>query len=205
MPTRGEGQREVDTPSTMLVHDTRLEGTAPPGADNIFIVNERTPLVHAFGWISQYAGSSGGLSRLVVMCHGLESGLYDADLCDSDMGFGLAFCAENLTLSNVARAAVLRGRVQQMVIYACGPARTRSGFQNTAADGQRFCSELAAHSGAVVYAATDTQWYHRVPSPSLIRRMLSIGPQNYIDFGVWEGRVLRFTPDGRISTAASGV
>jgi hypothetical protein len=35
--------------------------------------------------------------------------------------------------------------------------------------------------------------------------MLNIGPQNYIEFGAWEGRVLRFTPDGRISTAASGV
>src|SRR5690606_25411450 len=109
------------------------------------------------------------------------------------------------TLSNVARAAVLRGRVQQMIIYACGPARTRSGFQNTAADGQRFCRELAAHSGAVVYAATDTQWYHRVPSPSLMRRMLSIGLQYYLGLAAWEGRVLRFTPDGRISTAASGV
>ena len=192
-------------PSTMLVHDSRLEGTAPPGADNIYVVNDRTPLVHALGWISQYAGSSGGLSRLVIMCHGLESGLYDADACDTDLGFGLAFCSENLTLANVARTAVLRGRVQDMIIYACGPARTRSGFQNTAADGQRFCSELAGHSGAVVYAATDTQWYHQVPSPSLVRRMLHIGPQNFIEFGAWEGRVLRFTPDGLISMAASGV
>lgn len=193
--------------STMLVHDTRLAGTAPPAAANIYRVNEHTPLVHALGWISQYAGASGGLSRLLIMCHGLESGLYDAGmgLCDSDLGFGLAFCAESLTLGNVARAAVLRGRVQQMIVYACGPARTRSGFQNTAADGQRFCSELAGHSGAVVYAATDTQWYHQVPSPSLIRRIFSLGPQDYIDFGEWEGRVLRFTPDGRIATAASAV
>lgn len=192
-------------PSTMLVHDTRLEGTAPTWADNIYTVNARTPLAHALGWISQYAGMNGGLSRLVIMCHGLESGLYDKAVCESELGFGLSFCAECLTLDNVARTAVLAGRVQQMIIYACGPARTRAGFQNTAADGQRFCSELAAHSGAVVYAATDTQWYHTVPSTSLIRRMLNIGPQDYIEFGAWEGRVLRFTPDGRISTAAKDV
>lgn len=68
------------------------------------------------------------------------------------VGFGLAFCAEHLTLDKVARTAVLNGKVKQMI-----------------ADGQRFCSDLAAHSGAVVYAATDTQWYHQVPSASLIR------------------------------------
>ena len=111
-------------PSTMLVHDSRLEGTAPPGADNIYVVNEHTPLVHALGWISQYAGASGGLSRLVIMCHGLESGLYDTDVCDTELGFGLAFCAESLTLENVPRTAVLRGRVQQMIIDARGPAGT---------------------------------------------------------------------------------
>lgn len=194
-------------PATMLVHDTRLPGVAPPGADNVYTVNEQTPVAHALGWIARYAGLSGGLSKLVLMCHGLERTVYDDTTgeCVTEMGYGLAFCRENLRLSNVARAAVLAGCVQQMFIYACGPARTRSGFQNTAGDGRRFCSELAAYTGAVVYAASGTQWYHRVPSPHLLGRVFNVGPHDYIDFGNWEGTVLRFTPDGRIATAAADV
>lgn len=191
-------------PATMLVHDTRLAGTAPPGADNTYTVNERTSLQHALGWISHYARSNGGLSRLVIMCHGIQSGVYDTSVCDIDLGFGLMFCAENLTLGNVVRTAVLSSNVQQIVLYACGPTRTRPGFHNTGGDGRRFCSELSAHTGAVVYASTEIQWYHRVPPAGLIRRLLKIGPQNYIDFGAWEGAVLRFTPDGQVAVVARG-
>ena len=191
--------------STMLVHDTRLAGTAPAIANNTYLVNSSTSVDHALGWISAYARASGGLSRLMLMCHGIAGGVYDSPqgLCTSDLGFGLAFCKEGLSLQNVSKARVLSGRVQQMIVYACGPARTRSGFKSTAADGARFCSELAGHSGATVYAATDTQYYAMNRSPSFFRNLLGIGPQDYIDFGEWEGRVLRFTPDGRVTTASS--
>jgi hypothetical protein len=191
--------------STMLVHDTRLAGTAPAMANNTYLVNASTPVDHALGWMSEYARASGGLSRLMIMCHGIASGVHDSlqGVSTSDLGFGLAFCKEGLNLQNVSKARVLGGRVQQMIVYACGPARTRAGFQNTSADGRRFCSELAGYSGATVYAATDTQYYTMNRSPSFFRSLFGIGPQDYIDFGEWEGTVLRFTPDGRVSTASS--
>jgi hypothetical protein len=189
----------------MLVHDTRLAGTAPAVAANTYKVNASTQLAHAIGWIAEYARRSGGLSRLLFMCHGFESGVHDSLVGEStmDLGFGLAFCNEGLSLATVSRAAPLKDRVEELFLYACGPARTRPGFKNTVADGQRFCSELAAFSGAVVYASDETQWYQMRRSSSAIRSILGIGPQDYIDFGAWEGTVYRFSPDGDI-TVASG-
>ena len=187
-------------PSSMLVHDTRLEGTAPAVAPNTFRVNATTPIADAFGWISTYARRNGGLTDLLIMCHGLAGGVHDTrvGLSTTTLGFGLQLCRENLTFANVASTSVLNNLVQVITLYACGPARTRAGFEFTVADGRRFCMELAAYTNAEVVAAVETQWYHRRPPESFFRRLLSIGPQDTIDFGAWEGQVNRFSPDGSV-------
>lgn len=52
--------------TSMLVHDTRLDGTAPHLAPNVYKVNGATPLSNALGWISKYASSQGGLDQLLI-------------------------------------------------------------------------------------------------------------------------------------------
>ncbi len=187
--------------SSMLVHDTRLAGTAPGIATNTYKVNGGVQLKHALTWIAYYARTHGGLSDLFVMCHGIMSGVYDSysSECTSDVGFGLQLCSENLTFANVQLASVLDGLVQVITLYACGPANTRRGLQNSSGDGFRFCSELSAITGAEVIASAHIQYYHQRPSANFFRRVFRIGPQDHIDFGVWEGSVYRFYPDGTAS------
>jgi hypothetical protein len=120
-------------------------GTAPATAPNTYRVDGTTPLRDALGWISSYARMHRGLTQLSIMCHGYEGGLLDGRVGVSamDLGFGLQFCREGLTLSNVNLTAHLDGLVELIVLYACGPARTRPGFAGTSADGREFCRELA--------------------------------------------------------------
>lgn len=185
----------------MLVHDLRLQGTAPRLAPNIYKVDAGTPLKHALGWIARYASSQHGLDQLLIMCHGMQGPVYDTleQVSTYDLGLGLQFCKENLTLTNVSMTSVLAGLIQEIVLFACGPARTRTGFQNTLIDGSRFCSELSGYTNATVIAPTDTQFYTMSPPSNILHRMFGIGPQDEIDFGAWEGKVMRFSPDGSIS------
>ncbi|HEY0715123.1 MAG TPA: hypothetical protein VGF45_20755 [Polyangia bacterium] len=188
-------------PSSMLVHDTRLAGTAPNIAPNTFKVNGNTQLTNALGWIRSYAKSNRGLTRLSIMCHGNTGGLYDnaAGMSTFDLGFGLQLCREGLNLSNVHLTGVLEGLVDVIILYACGPAHTRPGFRNTAADGQRLCAEIAGWTNAEVIAAVETQYYNMEAPTGFLRRLFRIGPQDIINFGEWEGTVYRFSPDGSIS------
>src|SRR5580693_6047660 len=102
-------------PSSMLIHDARLEGN-PPGdmADNTYEVDENVPIAHALGWIAEYSRRSGGLSDLYVMCHGYE-GNFDlrnqACVPQTHGGFGLALCKEGLTLYNATLTTVLKDKV----------------------------------------------------------------------------------------------
>lgn len=186
--------------SSMLVHDTRLEGTAPAIAPNTYLVNKSVPLNEALGWIATYARMHGGLSQLSIMCHGFKGGVYDDRLGVStmDLGFGLQFCRENLTLANVDRTARLDGLVDLIILYSCGPARTRPGCEGTAGDGRAFCRELAAWTGAEVLAAVETQYYLEEPRSGIIKRLFRIGANDTINFGGWEGQLHRFSPDGTV-------
>jgi hypothetical protein len=105
----------------------------------------------------------------------------------TDLGNGLLFCKENLTFKTVGLTSVLRGLVQEIVLQACGPARTKPGAANTAADGRQFCCELACYTNAVVKASTDTQYYQILQH------------SNRIDMGAWEGNVLKFYPSGSVT------
>jgi hypothetical protein len=184
----------------MLVHDLRLMGTAPRLAPNIYKVDGNTPLKHALGWIARYSSSQRGLDQLIIMCHGMSGPVEDTieKVSTFDLGLGLLFCKETLTLLNVSETSVLAGLVGEIILFACGPARTRTGFQNTLIDGTRLCSELAGYTNATVVAATDTQFYTMAPPSNVIYRLFKIGPQDEIDFGAWEGKVMRFSPNGTV-------
>lgn len=185
----------------MLVHDLRLQGTAPRLAANIYKVDGGTPLSHAIAWIGRYAGTKSGVDQLLIMCHGMSAGVMDTNTNESavELGLGLQFCKENLSLSNVSLTSVWRGLIGEIVLFACGPARTRPGYRNSIIDGSRFCSELAAFADADVVASSETQWYNMLPPTNLLYAMFKIGPQDTIDFGAWEGDVMRFSPSGRIT------
>jgi hypothetical protein len=184
----------------MVVHDSRLSGTAPAIAPNTYRVNGSVPLNDALAWIATYARMHGGLSQLSIMCHGFQGGMYDgkAGVSVMELGFGLQLCREGLTLSTVARTGRLKGLVKLIILYACGPARTRAGFEGTAADGRAFCRELAAWTGAEVLAAVETQYYLNEPRAGLIKRLFRIGADDTINFGGWEGQLYRFSPDGTV-------
>lgn len=123
--------------TAMLVHDTRLIGNTPNLAPNVYRVGGTTPLRHAFGWIATYAKSQQGLDRLTIMCHGMAAAFHDGAARESasDLGYRLLFCRERLPLRNINVTAIVRGLVQEIELLACGPARTRPGAENTAADG----------------------------------------------------------------------
>jgi len=171
----------------MIVHDTRLLGTPPPIVQNTYNVNATVSIQHCVGWVAQYAKSVGGLSELLIMCHGFEA---DWDLANQMCtgrpvgGFGLQLCREGLCLSNATLAQGWKPLIHRITVYACAPADTGQGNAGTSGDGRRFMGELALWSGAEVIAARDTQQYNYggfFNSP--------------IDFGNWEGPVYRFDPD----------
>ena len=181
--------------TSMLVHDTRLAGTAPHLAPHVYKVNGATPLSQALGWISKYATSQRGLDQLLIMCHGLGGGVLDTNTQESDaeLGFGLQLCRETLTLANVSATNILKGKANTIVLYACGPARTRPGYERSQADGWQFCRELAAFTNARVIASAHTQYYNTAPR-SFFHQILSLGPQDEINFGPWEGSMMMINP-----------
>ena len=79
--------------SSMVVHDTRVSGTAPTIAPNTYLVNGSLPLSEALAWIATYAKMHGGLTQLSIMCHGYEGAVHDdlVGVSTTDLGFGLQF------------------------------------------------------------------------------------------------------------------
>jgi hypothetical protein len=177
----------------MLVHDMGLAGRSPSGmAENTFDVPAGMTTEHVMGWIATYARSQGKLDNLFIMCHGYEGGVEDGRTRESTyaLGDGLALGSPGLTFNNVQLCARLNGNVSSITLFACGPANTRDGFQNTRLDGMRFCGEMALISGAEVIAAVETQYYYHTPTwwDSVL------GRTGEIDFGNWEGPLFRFSP-----------
>jgi hypothetical protein len=130
--------------SSMLIHDTRVEGTAPGGVPNVFKVDRSVPLDGALGWVAQYARESGGLDRLLILCHGFRGLVNDpfVGMSTTDLGFGLALCREGLTFKTVARTARLRGLIRHILIYACGPS-----WHDTVLEARRFGASRSGHGG----------------------------------------------------------
>lgn len=139
-----------------------------------------------------------------IMCHGYEGAVNDnrQQISTMDLGFGLQFCREGLTLANVEQTERLDGLVELIILYACGPANTRPGLEGTGGDGREFCRELACCTGAEVLAAVETQFYLKEPRAGIIKRLFRIGADDTINFGNWEGQLYRFSPDGTVMPTA---
>ena len=186
--------------STMLIHGTRLAGTAPRIANNTYLVNASTPVDHALGWMSEYGRASGGLSRVMIMCHGIASAftIPRRGFARRTSVSGWHSAGGPDPLENVSKARVLSGRVQQMIVYACGPARTRSGFRSTLADGGSFLQRARWPQRRSRVRRDGHAVLHDEPLSQLLPQPVWDRTPDYIDFGDWEGRVLRFTPDGHV-------
>jgi hypothetical protein len=187
----------------MLVHDLRLAGKTPDNlAENNYEVDGAVAIKHMIDWIHTYAQSQGGLDNLYIMCHGYEADWNLGDQTCTNFqvgGFGLALCAEGLDLSNASLTAALKGDIKTITIFACATADVGAGNDSTAADGKRFCGEIALWTGATVIAATQTQFY------SMDKTFWDwiTGNDGKIDFGNWEGPVLSFSPDDGSATRIS--
>ena len=185
---------ELPMPS-MLVHDLRLAGNTPSNlAENNYEVDGTVSISHALDWIHNYSVQQGGLDKLYILCHGYEVNWNLGDQTCTPFqqgGFGLALCAEGLSLSNADAVTVLKGDVTEITIFACATADTGPGNTGTAADGMRFCGEIALYTGATVIAATQTQFYSNERS---FWQWIT-GQRGQIDFGCWEGPVYSFSPD----------
>jgi hypothetical protein len=166
----------------MLVHDTRLQGSAPAIAANIWNVDATVPLQHIADWSAQVARDNANLNRYIIMCHGFEDGAGHG-------GYGLQLGAENLTLSTVTSFRTLRGLVSVVIVFSCAAADVAPGANHTSGDGAWLCTQLAVMTQAKVVASSATQTYTYSDSSYRIFR-------SPIDFGKWEGDVFEFSPDG---------
>jgi hypothetical protein len=182
--------------SSMLVHDTRVSGTAPAIAPNTYLVNGSVPLNEALGWIATYAKMHGGLTQLSIMCHGYAGGVHDsrARVSTTDLGFGLEFCRDGLALENVHRTVRLKGLVELIILYACGPARTRPGFEGTSADGRAFCRELAAWTGAEVLAGGRNAVLHEGTALEIHQAIVPTRSERHDQFRRLGGTALSLQP-----------
>jgi hypothetical protein len=180
--------------STILVHDLRLLGGTPYSlADRSLEVGAKTPIVGMIQTIISVASTS--ISRLLIMCHGYESTSTGNMSIPMSMGFGLQLCMEDLTFANLGIMNVLKDCVQNIILYACGPANTAPSAAGTFGDGRRFCSEMAAYTNANVYASDTAQVYTisgKYDPGNLVCETTQL------DFGPWEGNIFKFSPDGSV-------
>jgi len=92
--------------------------------------------------------------------------------------------ATKLSRGNVHKLLSLNGLVSSIVVYSCAAADTTPGNEGKVGDGKMFMSEIAAWSGATVFASDQTQLYGRS------------GSMQEINMGDWEGTVFEFDPNG---------
>lgn len=136
---------------------------------------------HILGWCATVGSSAPGgyLRCLIINCHGF----YNNTSRSGTGGFGLKM-GTGILRTHTGNFSLLRGKVANIIITACGTARITNPGTTGNGDGNLFCSEIARAAGAYVIAATT----HQVGDFWL--------PKNYIDD--WEGLVLRYNPAGGV-------
>lgn len=180
----------------LALRDRRLAGGVP-ARSKLAIVNTdgSTPLAAAFGQINSAARHAGGrLGALFILCHGYAGANHRGRVSMDAGGMGLQLGREDLTHSNVANWTTIRDKVSFIVVYSCGAADTQRGNEGTTADGRYLMGALALHARADVYAADRIQWYSTHQDRSNGR----------MDFGNWEGQLLRFPADGSSPAPVAG-
>jgi hypothetical protein len=174
---------------SLILHDSGLEGWVNKksfSADGKLRVMEYDSLDFVLNWVNNYASSAGGLDRLLILAHGFSSGFDSESAAQSQIagGFGIGLGKDGLNRHNVYKMNRLAGKVKSIVIYSCAAAETAPGMEGQRGDGKRLMSEIAAFSGADVFASDETQLYY------------AWGASRTIDFGAWEGTVYQFDPSG---------
>lgn len=169
---------------TVIVHDSRLEGSTPTGSDITPIrVGPTTPLGNMVTQVRNAANRYGTDVRLAILCHGFEE--------NGELGYGLQLCRETITLGTVEQLRPLNGFISYGVdIYSCGAAHTASWHAGQHGDGWTLCSRIARITGSVLRAAELSQWY------SYFGGIAGLFQQE-INFGRWEGRVITFDARGQ--------
>ncbi len=172
-----------------ILHDRRLQGRPPGSATGyrLYRTNQNISLEWTLSHLAGDARGHGGIEELHIMCHGFEA-IVGVNLQSQQRGgFGLQLGREGVTLANASVMRWLRGQVQIITIHACATADTAPGNEGTDGDGRQLCREIAAHTGAEVIAGVLAQQYTYFTDGS-----------GRIDFGDWEGPVLRFSPNGHM-------
>jgi hypothetical protein len=188
----------------LIVRDVRLLGGKPAGRE-VLEVDDKTPIDWPIAWARQRADAYGGDACLKVLAHGFEqrlpvvatktyrSGIVTQAPIFSQGGAGIQFCRENIRLDTLGRFALLRGKLKGIDLMGCGAAYITPGFEGTDGDGNLLCHRLAQVTGTYVRASTATQFYN------------TTGPLwAPIDFGVWEGTVITYAPNGSVYKVESG-
>jgi hypothetical protein len=170
----------------VALHDRRLEGGVPNRPHlGIINTNETTGLHSAFAQINALA-RWGKINTLFILCHGYAGQNDKAQVCMDVGGMGLELGKEDVVHSNVNLWTAIKGKVDNIVVYACGAGDTQPGNEGTEADGKYLMGALAIHTNAAVYAADRIQWYDT-------HNGLKDGR---FDFGDWEGHLWAFSPNG---------
>jgi hypothetical protein len=174
---------------SLILHDSGVDGWVSKSAfsvDSKLKVMQYDSLDFLLNWVNNYASSAGGLDRLLILAHGYVAGVNSTSAGQSQMagGFGIGLGKDGLTRHNVFKMNRLAGKVKAIVIYSCAAAETAPGMEGQKGDGKRLMSEIAAYSGADVFAADETQLYY------------TWGASRKIDLGAWEGTVYQFDPSG---------
>lgn len=160
--------------------DDRLDGD-PPGRYMTLRVNTQISLPNAVKYGVMRANFNGGkLRTLLILAHGIEE--------RGRGGYGLQFCAEDITQCTVHMLAPLYRKVEKIVLLACSAAKIAKGTDGTDGDGDLLCRRMAKITGAWVRASTYRQTYYV--------------NKNGIDFGDWEGDCWWFGPNGKTKLRA---
>ena len=154
-----------------------------------------TPIVHIWDWTAECARRNGNIKNLLIACHG---GYADKEKSQKQQGVLGIKLGSGLFTWNIASIGKLARRVSNIYLYVCGGAEdplkpdillegaTQSVHPDYATSNRTTCSLMAAHTEANVYASADLQSFDKSRFTGRF------------DFGKWEGKVEKFTPQGRI-------
>ncbi len=188
--------------------DTRVGARMRNPRPTDIVVGSATPFTAIFGRIKMAAGGFGRIEKLTIIGHGIERP-YNSDSANlqsnavgrSDFlgGYGVQLGLENLTSSTVRRFSVLRQYFRPRAtidVLACAIANSNPllGFDG---NGIRLLQELAAFTGANVFASDAVQWFSDHHTTDLL--VTRIEQYDGVRFDSWAGNVYMFSPAGRVT------
>jgi hypothetical protein len=166
----------------VALRDKRLFGGVPARPNlSIHNLDAETPVRLAFNGIRADARAR-KIHTLFILCHGYAGINRRFGQSMDAGGMGLKLGREGLNHSNVEAWRAIRGKADNIVIYACAAADRQPGNELTVADGRYLMGALALYTAADVYAADSIQWYDTYKDR----------PNGAYDFRAWEGQLLKF-------------